>query len=215
MQILGPTPDLLKQKGVTTPHLGINKSSRWFWCTPPLLNHWQMKSPDTCLALKCLLFTYSLRFISHPHQSQLSCRIIYPHVAWQMGAGVGDGADPALKPNCTCLFGLLFLFPPTLTVWPNVPSMFVFSFFLHLFTCQGVVSIDHFMHTWVATHFTVEIYIHNLMESKTMNYLFSLNMFYLTTSSNMILLQHSWATISLQCNQKIIKALCGKTGFNN
>lgn len=87
----------LTQKGVTAPsHLWFNKPSRWVWCILKVRNHWQMKSLDICLAPKCLLFTYSFRFISHLKESQLSCRIIYRPLTWQRGTGAGDlGEDPA------------------------------------------------------------------------------------------------------------------------
>lgn len=89
---------------------------------------------------------------------------------------------PALKLNCKSLFGLLFLFCTIITIWPNVPSLFIFFFFLHLFICQGAVSIDHLMHLWVAIHFIVDICMISC-KPKPWVIFFSLNIVYLTTSN--------------------------------
>lgn len=54
------------------------------------------------------------------------------------------------KPKCKCLFWLLFLFSPVIVIWPMLPRCLCFCLSWIFYICWGVVSVDHFMHTWVA-----------------------------------------------------------------
>lgn len=172
-----------------------------------------MKSLDTSLALKCLLFTYASRFITHPNWPQPSCRIIHPHLTWQMGTRGGRlGNRFCSKTPVNACLGCSSFPHNYHNIWLNIPCLyFCFSYIFFIF--QAVVSIDHSMHAWVARHFTFDYILSHLNQNRALSFFVKRFIWILLT----IWFCNIWGPSFYfsQCDQMIVKTVCGKIWLNN